>query len=159
YSAGLLWLTTLGWILTGHAAKPLKLHIPVPTDWSHNHVIYTQPVTQEQARIMGQDPRYWQEGYRQGEAKAPKAEGSAMMAETRAPGPDWSQNLGGTAAPGRGNYPAKFSFSSATANCGSAATPDYVVYTTGVIGSGSQASVVAFDNLYSGCGGTVPSVY
>ena len=159
YSAGLLWLTTLGWILTGHAAKPLRSHIPLPTDWSHNHVIYTQPATEEQARIMGQDPRYWQEVYRRGQSKVLRPEVSAIMAETSAPGPDWSQNLGGTAAPGRGNYPAKFSFSSATANCGSAATPDYVVHTTGVIGSGTQASVVAFDNLYSGCGGTVPSVY
>jgi hypothetical protein len=32
-----------------------------------------------------------------------------------------------------------------------------VVYSTGLIGGGSQASVVAFDNLYSGCvGGTLP---
>ena len=164
YGAGLLLLTTLGWILTGHAAKPLKPHIPLPTDWSHNHVIFTQPATDEQARIIGQDPRYWQEVYRQGQSKVLNPEVlspelSELAPGTTAPGPDWSQNLGGTAAPGRGNYPAKFSFSSSTANCGSATTPDYVVYTTGVIGSGTQASVVAYDNLYSGCGGTVPSVY
>jgi hypothetical protein len=159
YSAGLLLLTTLGWILTGHAAKPLKPHIPLPTDWSHNHVIFTQPATEEQARIIGQDPRYWQEVYRQGQSKVLNPEVSSLIPESSAPRPDWSQTLGGTAAPGRGNYPAKFSFSSATANCGSATTPDYVVYTTGATGSATRATVVAFDNLYSGCGGTVPSVY
>jgi hypothetical protein len=159
YGAGLLLLMTLGWILTGHAAKALKPEIPLPTDWSHNHVIFTQPATAEQARIIGQDPRYWQEVYRQGQSKLLRPEVSALVADTSAHGPDWSQNLGSGAAPGRGNYPAKFSFSSATANCGSSATPDYVVYATGATGSGTQASVVAFDNLYSGCGGTVPSVY
>ena len=149
----------LGWILTGHAAKALKRDIPVPTDWSHNHVIFTQPASNEQARLIGEDPRYWQEVYRQGQSQVLSPEVSALIRESSAAGGDWSQNLGATAAPGAGNYPAKFSFSSSIANCGSATTPDYVVYTTGVIGSGTQASVVAFDNLYSGCGGTVPSVF
>jgi hypothetical protein len=34
-----------------------------------------------------------------------------------------------------------------------------VVYPTGLEGSSTQASIVAYNNLYSGCGGTVPSVY
>jgi hypothetical protein len=159
YGAGLVALMALGWILTGHAAKALKRDIPLPTDWSHNHVIFTQPASEEQARLIGEDPRYWQEVYRQGQSKVLSPEVSALIRQSSAPGGDWSQNLGAAASPGRGNYPAKFAFSSSTANCGSATTPDYVVYTTGVIGSGTQASVVAFDNLYSGCGGTVPSVY
>lgn len=38
--------------------------------------------------------------------------------------------------------------------------PDYVVYNTGLQGTASQASVIAFTNLYSGCTvGTVPTVY
>jgi len=159
YGTGLLVLMTLGWILTGHAARPLKSEIPLPTDWSHNHVIYSQPASAEHARIIERDPRYWHEVYRQGQSKVLNPEASFLMPDSSATGPDWSQNLGANAAPGRGNFPAKFTFSSTTANCGSAATPDYVVYTTGVKGSGTQASVVGFDNLYSGCGGTVPSVY
>jgi hypothetical protein len=60
---------------------------------------------------------------------------------------------------GAGNYPAKFSFDITTANCGNAAQPDFVVFNTSVATSG-QASVVAYDNLYSGCAtGTVPSTY
>jgi hypothetical protein len=53
-------------------------------------------------------------------------------------------------------YPAKFSFDSTTASC-----TDFVVYNTGLAGSGTQANVVAYDNLYSGCSGNgaVPAVY
>jgi len=155
-------LVVLGWVLTGQAAKPARRGIPLPTDWSHTHVIFTQPASEEQARLMDQDPRYWQQLYRQGQAQvlAPEiANRIASDGASNVPGGSWPRTLGGAAAPGATNYPAKFSFTTATANCGSATTPDYVVYTTGVIGSGTQASVVAFDNIYSGCGGTVPSVY
>ncbi len=67
--------------------------------------------------------------------------------------------LGGGSTPGTvgaGMYPAKFSFSTTTASC-----TDFVVYNTGIAGSASQANVVAYDNIYSGCSGsgTVPSVY
>jgi hypothetical protein len=76
---------------------------------------------------------------------------------------DWSMVLGsGAAGVGAGMYPAKFAFNQAglgTANCASAANPDYVVYNTGAAGSATQASVVAYDNLYSSCTGPVPSVY
>jgi hypothetical protein len=76
---------------------------------------------------------------------------------------DWSVNLGGGATSGLGTYPAKYSFSISSANCASATTPDYAVYNTGLAGSGmmgsTQASIVAFDNLYTGCTGTVPTVY
>jgi len=68
----------------------------------------------------------------------------------------------GAGTVGAGMYPAKYSFSTtSTPNCGGTATPDYVVYNTGIAGSGSQANVIAYDNIYTGCSGsgTVPSVY
>jgi len=65
----------------------------------------------------------------------------------------------GTATVQPNTSPAKFSFSSTTADC----TNDFVVYPTGMAGSASKtipAQVVAYNNLYvSGCTGTVPSVY
>src|SRR5580658_148997 len=64
---------------------------------------------------------------------------------------DWAEDMGPGASAGAGNYPAKFSFRGTNANCGDAAMPDYVVYGTGLAGSATQASIVAFDNLYSGC--------
>jgi hypothetical protein len=67
--------------------------------------------------------------------------------------------MGTGATVGAGNYPAKFSFSLTTANCASAAQPDFVVYSTGLAGSVTRANIVAYDNLYSGCTGTVPTVY
>jgi hypothetical protein len=33
-------LVVLGWVLTGQAAKPARHGIPLPTDWSHSHVIF-----------------------------------------------------------------------------------------------------------------------
>ena len=155
-------LVVLGWVLTGQAARPASRGIHLPTDWSHSHVVFSQPATEEQARQLGEDPRYWQQWYRQNATRTiwddPSNPGDAA-ATGQGSGGDWSQNLGSGAAPGAGNYPAKFSFSISTANCGSAIKPDYVVYSTGLLGAGAQASVVAYDNLYSGCAGTVPSVY
>ena len=50
-------------------------------------------------------------------------------------------------------------FDISTANCGAAPQPDFVVFNTSVNGTSTQASVVACENLYSGCGGNVPSTY
>jgi hypothetical protein len=74
---------------------------------------------------------------------------------------DWSENMGSGATAGLGVYPAKFSFTTSSANCAAAATPDYVVYNAGLAGSGTQASIIAYDNLYTGgcTSGVVPSVY
>jgi hypothetical protein len=169
FGAGLLGLVTLGWILTGQA-KPGEQEMPyhqgVPTDWSHNQVIFSAPATEEQARELSQDPRYWQQLYRRGLSRTlnnDPANGISdeLAATTKSArrGGLWSEDLGDNSAPGAQNYPAKYSFNLTTANCGNTTTPDYVVYSTGLTGSGTQASVVAYDNLYTGCSGTVPSVY
>ena len=159
-AVGLSGLMILGWGLTGHAAKPARHGIALPTDWSHSHVIFSRPATAEQIALVSEDPRYWQQRHRR--------EDSVMSVEGADPTPEildaansgtngaWSEDLGNNGVPGAGNYPAKFSFSTTTANC----STDYVVYSTGLVGSGTQASVVAFNNLYaSGCTGTVPAVH
>lgn len=67
---------------------------------------------------------------------------------------DWSETLGSGGGLGLGNYPAKFSFSASTASC-----TDWVVYGTGLTGSATQATIIAFTNLYTGtCSGSVPNV-
>ena len=54
---------------------------------------------------------------------------------------------------GAGNYPAKYSFYPTNVSCG-----DFVVFNTGGAGSSTQASIVAYDNLYTGtCTG--PTTY
>lgn len=67
---------------------------------------------------------------------------------------DWSETLGSSGSLGLGNYPAKYSFSTSSASC-----TDWVAYGTGVPGGTSQATILAFTNLYTNtCSGSVPSV-
>ncbi len=163
-------LVALGCVLTGEAAKPARRGIALPTDWSHSHLIFSQPRSAEQAMRLQEDPRFEQQWYRRYqpllEARGPEAGSTGLSAEsgksTRRTGQmhrDWSKDLGSGGSVGAGNYPAKFSFDSSVASCADAAQPDFVVYSTGPAGSGTQASIVAYDNLYVGCTGTVPSVY
>src|SRR2546427_174324 len=160
----LLGLVTLGWVLTGQAAKPAHQRFPLPTDWTHSHLIFTQPATVEQARLIGGEPRFWQQMERRKQQRlllrnGLRAQGFFSTAGSpqrpSATHRDWSVSLGSGGSVGAARYPVKFSFSSTIADC----TTDYVAFSTGVSGSGTQASIVAFNNLYSGCGGTVPSVH
>jgi hypothetical protein len=171
----LLWLgiSILG-VLTsaaasmGQASADSEAAVPVTTDWSNHHVIFSRPATAEQAGRVQQDPRYWQQLHRQSSATPPEAEtGSALAPELQLGlnasrsgkndklKRDWSQDLGSGGTVGAGNYPAKYSFKSTVANCAS----DFVVYSTGLFGTTGRADIVAYNNLYSGCTGTVPTVY
>jgi hypothetical protein len=110
------------------------------------------------------DPRYWQQWNRAHFVKALNAGGvgltsSSVFASAGASHADWSQNLGSGANAGAGVFPAKYSFQITTATCASGTKPDYTVFSTGLLGTPLQASIVAFDNLYSGCTGIVPTVY
>jgi hypothetical protein len=146
----------------------------LPTDWSHHHLIFSKPASSEQARRVQQAPRYWQQIARRGQAavQAPEIGGGLVpelqlgsregSGESPRNNKDWRRNLGVGGTVGAGNYPAKFSFQITSARCaGGAAQPDFVIFGTGVLGSGSQATIVAEDNLYSGCSGSgpVPSFY
>jgi hypothetical protein len=159
-AVGLSGLAVLGWVLIGQAAPRARHGIPLPTDWSHSHVIFSRPATAEQVALVSEDPRYWQQRHRR-EDLVTRVEGTdptpdILDAASSSTNGAWSEDLGNNGVPGAGNYPAKFSFSTTTANC----STDYVVYSTGLIGSGTQASVVAFNNLYAtGCTGAVPAVY
>jgi hypothetical protein len=140
-------------ISQGQAPPDEQEAVPLITDWSYQHVIFSRPSTPEQTARVEQDVRYWQQLYRRQMAMTLPSEQSGLS------GADWAQNMGSGASVGAGNYPAKFSFSLTTANCSSAIQPDFTVYNTGLAGSGARASIVAYDNLYSGCVGTVPTVY
>jgi len=168
--------------LMGQGSPEAEKVDSLPTDWSHHHVIFSRPGTAEQAKRVEQSERYRQQQRRQSPARLREAaklreveNGGALLPELQLdprdgfPGRnknqglkgDWSQDIGPGATVGAMNYPAKFSFSATTANCGNAAQPDFVVYTTGLEGTRTQASIAAYDNIYSGCSGfgTVPTVY
>src|SRR6266496_6317327 len=138
FGAGLLVLVSIGSILTGHAAKPDEQGLP--TDWTHRHLIFSEPATATQAARVERDPRYLQQWMRRKVAPVISEDGSAP-ADTTALNPaptvrylrlhrDWSANLGSGATVGAGTFPAKYSFQITNANCGSATQPDYVVFTT-----------------------------
>ncbi len=154
YGAGVLTLVVLGCILAGQAAGPAKHRVSLPTDWSHRHVIFSNPTTAEEYARTIDEPRYWQQMYRRNSpaslvAMAPLAK-TAPSKFKGALHRDWSVSLGSGATMGPGNYPAKFGFDVTTASC----SADYVVYSTGLASSGTQASIVGFTNIYSGCAGS-----
>ena len=177
-----------------------------PEDWTHHHVVFSDPGTLENALISGSyyswrnvvtDPRfahqrnkrssgmkaladpdesagqgdreredrvrkdheredYEQDDYeRQDEEIDVRQTGGTDLQRNGGPGleKDWRRGiLTGTVQPNA--FPAKWSFGTTTASCAN----DYVVYPTGSAGSTRKASIIAFHNLYSGCGGTVPLV-
>ena len=143
----------------------------VPHDWSHEYLIFSTPGDAATASQAQQDQRYWHQLYwRNAPAIAAAArtqKGMSTPGSDPSPTPlpdgalneDWQENLGRGASAGANQFPAKFSFNSGTAYCGNATTPDYVAFNTGLAGSSSQATVVAYYNLYSGCTGAVPQIY
>ena len=153
------------------SSPDLQAEGPVITDWSSRHIVFSKPATAQQADRVKKDFRYWQQLRRQSPARlSDAANENALDRELQLDAAaahllgnqkigDWSEDLGGGATIGAINYPAKYGFLATTANCGNATQPDFVVYATGLTGSATQASIVAFDNLYSGCSGIVPSVY
>jgi hypothetical protein len=161
-------------VLWGQQSSGSQPPISLATDWSHHHLIYSQPSRIDPSTTFGQDPRYWQQWLRRNGPPAPNHDLAAnpflkdeFLDDTSANSSnspqrfhrDWSMSLGPGATVGAGQFPAKFSFSVTTANCANAAQPDFVVFNTSAPGSSSQATVVAFDNLYSGCTGIVPQTY
>jgi hypothetical protein len=168
----ILGVLTLSAVLTGQASPNSDVGLPVTADWSNQHVIFSRPATAEQAKRVQRDPRYGQQIARHSPKRLLGADTSDVLVrelplDTNSLRPgrndhfsgDWSQDLGTGATIGATNYPAKFSLNTTTASCAGAPQPDFVVYGTGLRGSPTQASIAAFDNLYSGCSGTVPSAY
>ena len=165
------------------AQQPVSL-AGIPHDWSHRHLIFSRPDSLLQAVHLQQEPRYWHQWFHRnsywnsgGPARSPILEAEVAAAEDtafppisilqpvkRAKGGLWGESLGTSATVGAGMLPAKFSFNSNTLNCATAAQPDYVVFNTSQPGAAGQATIVAYDNLYSGTcpttgGHTVPQVY
>ena len=137
------------------AIKAADEPIHLVTDWSHRHVVFSPPHNLMDQLRLSRNPRYIQQNIRRAaEREAQGVDGSWPHVPDLLHD-DWSIDMGPGATVGAGNYPAKFSFNAGTASCS-----DFVVYNTSL--GGSNASVVAFNNLYvasSGGCGTVPSIY
>ncbi len=161
-----------------------------PEDWSHHHVVFSNIGAEDEALQKGEyehwqkvvnEPRYVIQQFKNhGEMKGPAGIDAEYRSRWNAESTDlgfgephgfvpmyrrmtksniktdWSEALGGPGLAG-GQYPAKFNFTTTTASCS-----DYVVFPTGATSSPSQATIVAFNSVYSGCplfSGGLPRVY
>lgn len=138
-----------------------KDHQPLVTDWSHRRLVFSEPHSLMQRYQLSTNTRYWQhvrrkEAERRGIGRDEWRWYHAPQDPHSLKG-DWSMDMGAGATVGAGNYPAKYTFDSTTANCAT----DFVVYNTSLAGSTSQATIVAFNNIYGTgtCGATIPTTY
>jgi hypothetical protein len=170
-------ISLAGALAIGLSVRSQEVHTPinVPHDWSHRHLIFSGATTlQDSVHIQG-DLRYWHQLRWREAARVPEPANEigkdvefsriGRRRVWRHPDrqnpmhQDWGMSLGPNATTGSGMFPAKFSFDISTANCGNATSPDYVVFGTSLASASNQAAIVAFDNLYTGCTGIVPTVY
>ncbi len=148
--------------------------VPLPLDWSNQHLIYTVGFTGEQATNMQGDPRYFAAARSHGKALADANAVQGYPAFDRSsalrlgPQPprrfpisprrriglpsneikkDWSVSLGPTAGVATGQSPAKFSFD---VNAAPSCTADYVVFPVNASTGYTRASVVGTFSNSSG---------
>jgi hypothetical protein len=147
--------------------------IPIVSDWSHRHLVFSAPQSIWHAWRLQGEPRYWHKWSRENEwalrSANPHTESDPDHrdddqdhdrdnvrdggGEGHGPGKhqnplrkDWAMSLGNLGTVGAGQEPAKFGFDvSAAPNC----TVDYVAFTTSLVGSSTAPSIVGFDELYS----------
>ncbi|MGC2828366.1 MAG: hypothetical protein WB994_01870 [Candidatus Acidiferrum sp.] len=166
----------LGVVLVARGkTSPHPARVGVPHDWSHRQVVFSRPATISQAIRIQKEPRYWQQiarrsaavrwgGGASGEGFDPSGGGRFHGRHHGSNIPlsrDWAESLGSGASTGNATFPqfpAKYSYDISETN---ESCSDYVVYPTnvpGVTGTSTsvpgQASIIAYQNLYAGPGGT-----
>lgn len=142
-----------------------------PEDWSHHHVVFSNPGTFQDALKNGSverwisivtDPRYRIQQMKRAAGAAPPDEeiiiGGVLRTKNHLHS-DWSVPLSGGVGNwgvALGNYAAKYSFSSiGNPDC----VNDFVVFPINNRGKSSQAELLGVNNLYNTtCTGTVPTV-
>jgi hypothetical protein len=147
----------------------------MPDDWSHRHLVFSNPGTEEDAIANGthdgwlnviNDPRYILQSLKRDAGVTVRPEESLGIEQATAREKskikrDWSMDLGSGATVGAGQYPAKYSFNPiGTPSC----MTDYVAFNTSLAGGSSQPTIIAYNNIYKGanpgCGTTgVPTIY
>jgi hypothetical protein len=168
FSAALLLLATVGGVFLLLSPVVARGNGEVrmwglPDDWSHHHLIFSNPGSFADAVNQGSferwskvvtDPRFIFQQENQGAGWPTGIDGGPWHRRRRM-SKDWSMTMGSAGMVGAGQYPAKYQFGIATASCAN----DFVVYNTGSAGSSTQPTIVAYSNLYSSCTGSKPSVF
>jgi hypothetical protein len=149
------------------------MRLSVVHDWSNQHILFTNGGTPETAAAAQRDPRYlhnwlYRNAGLMGLGRIPQSaradQEAVQQFRSARPGGvlprkiaghhsriDWAVSLGAGGMP-LAEAPAKYSFDiTKPPDC----TNDFIVYVIGdgiTAGAGSQANIVAFNNLYSGTG-------
>ena len=139
-------------------------HIGVPQDWSQNNIVFSRDTLALHPNLMDREPRVLHQAMQRWQTPISgvfhAADPMPTVAAKSGPHRDWNVSLlGGRLSQFR--FPAKFSFDpAAAADC----TNDYVVFGLNTASTGTQANLVAFNNLYvdntgtGACTGTAPNV-
>jgi hypothetical protein len=145
---------------------PQVAAVAFPWDWSHQHVVFTNTTNREVSEKIRKDPRLFHRWlmrnlplFERNLTASDQGHSFAILPRDfprHGPRPqprklellktDWNTDLGNNGFVNATTFPAKFTFNvNATPSC----TADYVAFPTGATGTPSQASIVAFDELYS----------
>jgi hypothetical protein len=141
-------------------------HAGLIDDWSTHHLIFSQtaPGTAAYEKVT-KDPRYWMQLIRRSQSQSDLVleDGKAKKDKKKKVKPikidkDWTMDMQGTASTALSYvFPTKYVFYPSGASCAN----DFVVFVTGQTPNTSSPfnpTIVAFNNLYSGCSGSVPTV-
>jgi hypothetical protein len=162
-SYGVIALFSIGFVsgLCAQDETPAK-HKGFPQDWSTHHIVFTRDGLVQHPEILDREPRVLNQAMQRWSAPDPGAYQNIVPQNVPIDGSganrDWNVALGKGRVTAN-MYPAKFTFDPAVPpSCAN----DYAVFGLTVAGSGSQANLVGFNNLYSGsggiCGASGPSV-
>ncbi len=155
YGAVAVWCVVFFALVPGVCAQEAAAptHTGVPQDWSQRHIVFSRDalalhpdLIYREPRILHQAMQRWQVPNLGGSQGADPA---LAPADNSGPQRDWNvAPLGGRLNPDL--FPAKFSFDPAgKPDCAN----DYVVFGLYIASTGTQANLVAFNNLYVGTGG------
>jgi hypothetical protein len=119
--------------------------VHMATDWSHRHLIFSQPHSLLDGFKLSGNPRYVQQWVRRNAEKKGHGHGGngggGGGTEPRPIQGDWSVYLGNLGTVGAGNYPAKYSFDITASSC-TAPQPDFIVYNTSLAGSTTAVAAI-----------------
>jgi hypothetical protein len=149
--AAAVWCVVLFALVPSMCAQEAAVprHTGVPQDWSQHHIVFSRDALALHPNLIDREPRVLHQVMQRWQAPNSDAfRGAAPLPIAAAKSGlhrDWSVSpLGGKVAPF--NFPAKFSFDvGAPPDC----TNDYVVFGLNTASTGTQANLVAFNNLYS----------
>jgi hypothetical protein len=157
-------LGVVGMFLVGMGAqvnRAPRRYAGLPEDWTHHHIIFTRKGLAERPWLANSEPRVLQQflrrarpGFNLSRASLSAAGATFTPSQT---GRDWRVQLGGGKVT-LASAPAKYNFDpTAPPSC----ADDYVVFVINALGSSTQATVVALNNLYAGgfCSTASPTTY